>query len=149
MTAERLMFVAGVAVFLVTLWWVRSRMLRERYAIAWMLLATLLLVCGIFPGTIMRFADATRLSYPSAVLFISLSAIYCFSFFVTVSLTRQHRRTARLLQEVGILKAQLGRLQSRLDAAADEEEPGEDCCEATDAAGASGEPSGSGPRWPR
>jgi hypothetical protein len=111
MTAERLMLLAGVSVFLVTLGWVRGRMLRERHAIAWMLLAGLLLVCGIFPGIIMRFAEAARLSYPAAVLFVSLGAIYCFSFFVTTSLTRQHRRTICLLQEIGILKSQLASLR--------------------------------------
>lgn len=110
-TAERLMLLGGMAAFLLTFYWVRSRQLRERYAIGWLLLATLLLICGVFPGIIMRFAEAANLAYPSAVLFISLGAIYSFSFFVTVALTRQHKQGTRLLQEIALLKHRLAELE--------------------------------------
>jgi len=106
------MLVGGVAAFLITVYWVRSRRLRERYAIGWMILATLLLICGIFPGIIMRLAEASRLAYPSAVLFISLAAIYSFSFFVTVSLSRQHQRSTRLLQEIALLNQRVTELEA-------------------------------------
>jgi hypothetical protein len=114
MSAERLMLIGGVAAFLLTVYWVRSRKLRERYAIGWLLVATILLLCGVFPGIIMRFASASRLSYPSAVLFIALAAMYCFSFFVTVSLTRQYRRNVRLLQEIAILNSRLRDVEAQL-----------------------------------
>ena len=114
MNAERLMLVGGVAAFLLTVYWVRRRKLRERYAIGWLLVGVILLLCGVFPGIIMRFADAARLSYPSAVLFIALAAMYFFSFFVTVSLTRQYRRNVRLLQELAILNSRLREVESQL-----------------------------------
>lgn len=113
MTAERLMLLGGVTAFAITLCWVRNRRLRERYAIGWLLVATSLLLCGVFPSVIMRLADASRLSYPSAVLFIALTAVYCFSFLVTVSLTRQSRQTVRLLQELAIVKKRLADLEFR------------------------------------
>ncbi len=109
MTAERLMLIGGVSAFLLTVYWVRSRRLRERYAIGWLAVATLLLLCGVFPGVIMRLAQLAHLSYPAAVLFVALTAIYCFSFLVTVSLTRQHRQSTRLLQEVALLRTRLSR----------------------------------------
>ena len=114
MSAERLMLVGGVAAFLLTVYWVRSRQLRERYAIGWLLVATILLLCGVFPRSIMWFASSARLSYPSAVLFIALAAMYCFSFFVTVSLTRQYRRNVRLLQEIAILNSRLRDVEAKL-----------------------------------
>ena len=114
MNAERLMLIGGVSAFLLTVYWVRSRRLRERYAIGWLLVATLLLVCGIFPDIIMRGANVAHLSYPSAVLFIALAAMYFFSFFVTVSLTRQYRRNVRLLQEIAILNSRLQQVEARL-----------------------------------
>jgi hypothetical protein len=107
------MFVGGVGAFLLTVHWVRRRQLRERYAIGWMGVATVLLICGIFPGIIMYLAQLAHLSYPAAVLFISLGAMYSFSFFVTVSLTRQHRRNVRLLQELALLKGRLEELERR------------------------------------
>jgi hypothetical protein len=128
MTAERLMLIGGVSAFLLTVYWVRSRRLRERYAIAWLAAATLLLLCGIFPGGIMRLAELGHLSYPAAVLFAALTAIYCFSFLVTVSLTRQHRQSTRLLQELALVKHRLAALESRTSAGRDElsgmKEPG-------------------------
>jgi len=107
MTAETLMLIGGLAAFVLTAYWVRSRELRERYAVGWMFVATGLLVCGIFPQIIMGFANSTRLSYPAAVLFIALTAMYIFCFLMTVAMTRQHRCTVRLLQETAILKTQL------------------------------------------
>ncbi len=115
MNAETLMLFGGVGGFLLTVYWVRSRSLRERYAIGWLVLAVLLLACGVFPASIMRLADFARLSYPAAVLFISLGTIYFFSFFVTVSLTRQHRRSVRLMQEAALLRHQLRRLEAKLE----------------------------------
>jgi hypothetical protein len=125
MNAETLMMIGGVSGFLLTVYWVRSRALRERYAIGWLLLAVVLLLCGLFPSGIMRLADAAKLSYPSAVLFISLAAIYFFSFFVTVSLTRQYRRNVRLLQETAILGHRLRLLEAEVRRHRETDQPAE------------------------
>ena len=114
MTAERLMQIAGLAQFLLTIHWVRNRDLRERYAIGWIVVASLLLLCGFFPQLIIRFADAWHLAYPTAVLFISLACVYAFSFFVSVSLTRQHRRNLLLVQEIAMLEHRLRIVEERL-----------------------------------
>jgi len=111
MTAEGLMFVGGVAAFLLTMYWVRSRALREKYAVVWFMVALVLLVCGVFPQLIKTFADSFKLAGPSAVLFVSLGAIYMFSFSVSVSLTRQYRRNIRLTQELAILEQRLRTLE--------------------------------------
>ncbi len=110
MTAERLMLLAGTSAFLLTLYWVRSRDLREKYAVIWLAVASCLLLIGLFPGLIMAFADASRLSYPAAVLFVALAAISLFSMSVSVSLTHQHRNSVRLMQEVALLRERLDRV---------------------------------------
>jgi hypothetical protein len=114
MTAETLMLAGGVTAFLLTVYWVRSRDLREKYALGWLAVASLLLLLGIFPELIMGFAERARLSYPAAVLFVALTLIYLFSFTVSVSLSHLYRRTIRLTQEVAILKQRLGRLEQQL-----------------------------------
>lgn len=118
MNAPTLMMLGGVVAFLITVHWVRSRDLRERYAIGWLSLAATLLVCGLFPDFIMRCAKYAHLSYSSAVLFVSLTAIYCFALFVSVALTHQHRRNVRLLQEVAILSQRLRVLETTENARA-------------------------------
>jgi len=105
------MLAAGLAAFFVTLIWVRQREMREKYALVWMLIALFLLTIGTFPQLLYKFASWAKLSFPAAVLFIALALMYFFSFFVTVTLSRAHRRTARLLQEVALLEKRIRELE--------------------------------------
>lgn len=116
MTAELLMLIGGVSSFLITVRWVRQRHLREKYAVGWLAVATLLLLCGLFPRIIMSWAESAHLSYPAAVLFVALTLIYPFSFFVSLSLTRQYRRNVRLMQELALLEQRVRMLEQRLHA---------------------------------
>jgi hypothetical protein len=118
-TAEVLMLMGGICSFVLTVHWVRSRDLREKYAIVWVSVAFMLLLAGIFPKAIMAFADSSHLSYATAVLFIALAAIYAFSFSVSVSLSRQYRRNVRLTQELAIMDLRLRRLEMELQTQAE------------------------------
>jgi uncharacterized membrane protein YczE len=126
MNAEMLMTVGGCFAFGITLYWVRRRELREKYAAGWVALATLILVVGVFPDLLMLFADEAHLSYPSAVLFVALTLIYLFAFAVSVSLTTQYRRNVRLTQELALMEERLRRLeaQAHRHATAAAEQPG-------------------------
>jgi hypothetical protein len=112
MNAETLMMIGGVAAFVLTLHWVRRRELREKYAVGWVGLATLLLLAGLFPEALMVLAQRAHLSYPAAVLLIALTLIYLFAFTVSVSLTTLYRRNVRLTQEVALLEERLRRLEA-------------------------------------
>jgi len=111
--AELLMLLGGLCAFVLTVYWVRSRDLREKYAVLWLVAASLLLLCGLFPGVIMGFAGAAHLSYAAAVLFVSLAAIYIFSFAVSVALSRQYWRNIRLTQEIALLERRLRTMEER------------------------------------
>lgn len=114
--AENLMLVGGVGAFLMTLHWVRARELRERSAIGWLSVATLLLFAGLFPEVVKSSAEMAHLSYPAAVLFIALIIIYLNSFFVSVALSKLYRWNVRLTQQVALLEEKLDRLrQETLD----------------------------------
>jgi hypothetical protein len=114
MNAERLMMLGGIASFVLTLYWVRNRDLREKYALGWIALAAFLLILGLFPELIMKFADSARLGYASAVLFLSLGVIYMFSFLLSVALTRQYRTQVRLAQDLAIMEEKVNRLERQL-----------------------------------
>lgn len=113
LTAERLMLIGGLVAFLLTIHWVRRRDLREKYAVGWLVVAFVLLLIGFFPSAIMAMADAAHLSYPAAVLFVALAAIYLFSLGVSVSLTRQYRKNVRLTQEIAMLERRIRLLEQR------------------------------------
>lgn len=116
MNAETLMLLGGIAAFALTFSWVRSRRLREKYAVAWMLVATALLLMGMFPQVIMGFARAMRMAYPSMVLFLALGAIYIFSMSVSLSLTKARRSSVRLSQELALARYELEQVRQRLSA---------------------------------
>jgi hypothetical protein len=109
--AEFLMLLGGVGAFVMTLYWVRVRELRERYAIGWLAVATLLLVTGLFPKVLKDLADWAHLSYPALVLFVALGLIYLNSFFVSVQLTKSYRWNVRLTQQMALLEERLRRLE--------------------------------------
>jgi len=111
--AEFLMLLGGVGAFVMTLYWVRVRELRERYAIAWLAVATLLLLTGVFPDVLKGLAEWAHLSYPALVLFVALGLIYLNSFFVSVSLTRHYRWNVRLTQQMALLEERLRRLEGK------------------------------------
>jgi len=119
--AEFLMLLGGVGAFLMTLYWVRVRELRERYAIGWLLVATLLLLTGLFPDALKSIADRAHLSYPALVLFVALGLIYMNSFFVSVALTKQYRWNVRLTQQMALLEERLRRLEDARGAMAIEQ----------------------------
>jgi hypothetical protein len=116
MNAERLMMIASIVGFLGTLYWVQSRELRERYAIGWLITAAIMLLCGLFPQLLMKPAEAWRLSYSAMVLFVVLSGLYVFLFFVSVALSRQHHRNVRLTQELAHCQYRLRQLDDTIRA---------------------------------
>jgi hypothetical protein len=113
-TAEVLTMCGGLVAFLLTVSWVRTRELREKYAVAWLGVATILLVVGLSPDLLKAVAATAHLSYPAAVLFIALALIYPYAFFVTVSLSRHYRRSSRLVQEIALLECRVRELERRV-----------------------------------
>jgi len=111
MTAELLMLIGGVTAFLFTLYWVRLRALRVKYALMWLCVSGALLVVGAFPGLLMGFADWANLSYAAATLMFALLLMYLFGFSVSLSLSRIHRRDLRLTQDVALLEARVRELE--------------------------------------
>ena len=107
------MLIGGVIAFSGTLWMVCRREMREKYAVVWMIMATIVLALGIYPRPIFLFAELSRLENSSAVLMAFTGLAYVFAFTVTVSLSRQYKRNMRLAQEVSILEKRLRDLEDK------------------------------------
>lgn len=121
MSAELLMLLCGVSAFVLTVYWVRSRRLRERYAIGWLLVASLGLLCGLRPQLIMDLAQSWNVSYLTIVVLFVVSAIYVFTFFVSVALSGLGQRSLRLVQEVALLEYRINELEQQLAALSESE----------------------------
>jgi hypothetical protein len=121
MSAETLMFLGGLSAFVLTVHGLIRRRLHESFALGWLAVATLLLVCGLFPQTIMEFAKFSKMSYAGFVLLVSLGVIYSYSFCVSISLSRLRRHNVRLTQELALLESRFRELESRLETDGDEQ----------------------------
>lgn len=112
--AEHFIMAGGIAAFLITLYWVRRRELRVKYALSWLGIGCLLLVAGLFPGLIMRTAERLHFSYAALVAFLTAGMLFLFAFSVSISLSRQYGRNIRLTQEVGLLEKRIRDLETLL-----------------------------------
>jgi cell division protein FtsW (lipid II flippase) len=102
--------VASVALLLVVFELIRSRRLRERYALLWLLTGVVLLVLSAWRGglnTIARWVGVE--TYPPAILFAVAS------FFILAVLLHYSTVISRLSDQTSILAQRLALLESRLD----------------------------------
>lgn len=111
MIAKILILAIGLAGFITTVYWVRKRDLREKYAMGWLGVACLMLFAGVFPELLLWLAYHARVSFPTLVLGLSLALLVPFAFSVSISLSRMHRRNVKLTQQIAILEQRLRRLE--------------------------------------
>ena len=112
--AEFLMSLGGVVAFLITLFQVRERELREKYALGWMGISLLLLIFGLAPSLLMKISHTLNFSYAALAAFITAGALFLFAFSTSISLSRQYRRNIRLTQEVGLLEKRVRDLEEKV-----------------------------------
>lgn len=109
--AEHFMMAGGIAAFLITLYWVRRRELRVKYALSWLGISSFLLIIGFFPSIIMGTANKLHFSYAALVAFLTAGMLFLFAFSVSISLSRQYRRNIRLTQEIALLEQRVRELE--------------------------------------
>ena len=114
LSAEFLMLAGGVAAFIWTVAVVRIRRMREKYALTWIGIATLLLLNGMFPEVLLGIAEASNLSYPAAMLGVALVVFYVFAFSATLTLSRLHRSARRMNQEIALMEERLRHLENNV-----------------------------------
>lgn len=92
-----------LVVFLVVL--LRTRRLREKYAITWIALAVGVCVLGAFPHTIGALSSAVGVETPSNLLFvIALVVLLIVCVQLSVEITSLEEETRTLVEEVALLR---------------------------------------------
>jgi hypothetical protein len=101
--------IASVLLLLVILELVRSRRLRERYALLWLLTAVVLLVLSAWRGLLGTLADAVGIYYPPSALFVlgSLFILGVLLHYSTV-ISRLSDQNTILAQRLALMEAKLG-----------------------------------------
>ncbi|GAB4506107.1 MAG: hypothetical protein Kow00123_02450 [Anaerolineales bacterium] len=114
--AARVLLIAlgiGILVFVVNL--VRTRKLKEEYAILWLFTGIVLVLLPVVIDLLDAISFALGITYPPA--FIGLVAAVCILFILfqfSTNISRFSERTKVLAQEVAILKERVRRLEAEL-----------------------------------
>ncbi|MDH4017098.1 MAG: DUF2304 domain-containing protein [Actinomycetota bacterium] len=98
---------AAVVLLVFVLELLRRGILREKFAVLWLAVSTLLVVMAIFPGLLRGTADALGFEVPSNLLFftgILFLLLVCVQLSYEVS--RLEARTRRLAEDLALLTAQ-------------------------------------------
>ena len=116
--AARLLLIAlgiGITVFVTNL--VRTRKLKEEYALLWLFTGVVLVLLPVVIDLLDALSFALGITYPPA--FIGLVAAVCIFFILfqfSTSISRFSERTKVLTQEVAILQERVRRLEAELAA---------------------------------
>ena len=114
--AARLLLIAlgiGITVFVTNL--VRTRKLKEEYALLWLFTGVVLILLPVVIDLLDALSFALGITYPPA--FIGLVAAICILFILfqfSTSISRFSERTKVLTQEVAILQERVRRLEAEL-----------------------------------
>jgi hypothetical protein len=109
--------VASIVLLLVVFELIRSRRLRERYALLWLLTGSVLLVLSAWRSGLNTIADWVGVeTYPPAILFAVAS------FFILVVLLHYSTVISKLSDQSSILAQRIALLESRLDESASKPE---------------------------
>jgi len=113
----RLFFVAlGIAVLLVVINLVRTKKVKEEYALLWLFMAATLVIAPLLIDAIDWVSFRIGISYPPA--FMIVLALICFVlifFQITVTISRFSDQIKTLTQELGLARKRIKELEERLD----------------------------------
>ncbi|WP_438446663.1 DUF2304 domain-containing protein [Gorillibacterium sp. sgz5001074] len=97
---------------------IRRRKIEERYALLWLVLGLSMTVFCFFPGLLERLSRIMHVHYaPSLLFLIGLLFSLAFTLHLTMVISKLHRRTTRLAQELAILKAETPQAAARREGA--------------------------------
>ena len=113
MTAEFLMFFGSLSCYIITLYWVRKRILKAKYAVYWLAISFFVLILGVFPQIIKSIAVSCHLSYPTVLLIINFLVFYSAGFMASMALSQLCNKNKVLIQEIALLEQRMSALEAK------------------------------------
>lgn len=116
MTASLLAAVAAIVTFVFVFSLLRRGVLREKYAVLWLITSGLAFLLAIFPPGLRWLADVLGVQTPSNLLFFAtIVLLVLVSVQLSYELSRHEMRIRRLAEESALLANEIRRLRERLD----------------------------------
>lgn len=109
-------FILSIVILLLVFDMLRRKKIREKYAALWLLVGVAMLVLAAFPRLLEFVADALGIQVPSNLLFalsIVLALGVCLHLSWEISVVEDETRV--LAEETAILRAQLAKLEKKIE----------------------------------
>lgn len=107
-TLRLVLIIGSVLFFAFIINMVRTKRLELKYALIWLLTSLSFVIMSVFPQTVFFVAKVLSVEVPSNALFLCIIFLLLLIVFaLTVAVSRQAGRTKRLVQELGLLKAEI------------------------------------------
>lgn len=108
MTAQVLGIIASILTFAFVFWLMRRGVLREKYAVLWLLLSGAALFFSIFPAALRWLSDMLGVETPANLLFfVTIVLLVLVAVQLSYELSRHEARIRRLAEEVALLDREL------------------------------------------
>lgn len=116
MTANVLGAVASVITFVFVFWLMRRGVLREKYAVLWLLFSGAALLLSVVPGALRWVSDLVGVETPANLLFFAtIVLLILVSIQMSYELSRHEARIRRLAEEIALLDRQVRDLKEDRD----------------------------------
>lgn len=107
-TLRIILIIGSVLFFAFIVNMVRTKKLELKYALIWLLTSFSFVVMSVFPQTVFFVAEILAVEVPANALFLCIIFLLLLMVFaLTVAVSRQAGRIKKLIQELGLLKAEL------------------------------------------
>ncbi|MFC5405392.1 DUF2304 domain-containing protein [Cohnella soli] len=108
-------FVIGLGFTFMVLHLIRSRRLREQYAILWLVLGVFMMGLSLFPSLLDRFSAMLHVSYaPSLLYLLAFVAVLFLLLHLSLAVSHLTSHVIKLTQSLALLESQINRpIQSK------------------------------------
>lgn len=91
----------------------RNSRMNERYATWWIVIAVVLIICSVFPGSISWAARVAKITVPlNLVFFLAGVVVLLLSLQFSVDLSHASERRRRLAEEIALLRSRVDQLEA-------------------------------------
>jgi hypothetical protein len=120
-SANILAAAAAILVFLFILLLLRRGLLKEKYAVLWLLVSAVAAILAVVPGAPRWVADVVGVEIPANLLFfVTIVLLILVSVQLSYELSRQDAKIRRLAEESALLEQRLRRLEQHDDEATEQ-----------------------------
>ena len=115
MTSSLLAVLAAIAVFAFILWLLRKGVLKEKYAVLWLIAAAVAAFFAIVPNSARWLSNVVGVEIPSNLIFFAtLVLLVLVSVQLSYELSRHEAKIRRLAEESALLEERLRHMEDQL-----------------------------------